>query len=246
MLKPFFKIVSIAFFILLSGCKSYSLSTNKDELINIKSGMPDSTIMSLYTPYKVQLDEKMKVEIGVLEQDLIKEKPESNLGNLCARIALVQTTNILNTKIDFALLNYGGMRVPSIVKGILRLEDIYKLMPFDNILVCITLDGPTTLKAIEKAATEQGWPVEGLRFKISNGKPTDITINGVPFDVSKTYKIATIDYLADGGDNMDFLRGKPQQNTNLLFREAIIEYIKAETKAGNTIISLKDGRVSNE
>ena len=246
MRKAYFSFYSIAFILLLLGCKTFSLSLEQDGLINIKNATADSTILELYEPYKLQIDKQMNVQIGVLENDLLKEKPESNLGNLCAHIALVQTQLYLNSKIDFAVLNYGGLRVPSIAKGNLLTADIYKLMPFDNSLVSIELDGPTTLKVIEKAAAEGGWPVDGIRFKISNGLPKEILINGEPFDLSKNYTIATIDYLANGGDKMDFLREKKQNMTGVFFRDAIIEYIKKQTLNGQTIKAEKDGRLSNE
>ena len=210
MRKAYFSFYSIAFILLLLGCKTFSLSLEQDGLINIKNATADSTILELYEPYKLQIDKQMNVQIGVLENDLLKEKPESNLGNLCAHIALVQTQLYLNSKIDFAILNYGGLRVPSIAKG--------------NLLTA----------------------VDGIRFKISNGLPKEILINGEPFDLSKNYTIATIDYLANGGDKMDFLREKKQNMTGVFFRDAIIEYIKKQTLNGQTIKAEKDGRLSNE
>lgn len=246
MQKVYFNFFLFPLFLVLIGCRNYTLSSEQEKLINIKNVSPDSSIMALYHPYKIILDEKMNVPIGKLETDLIKEKPESNLGNLCAHIALTQTRLYLKQEIDFAILNYGGLRVPSIAKGTLLTNDIYKLMPFDNSLVSLELDGPTTLKVIEKAATEGGWPVEGIRFKISNGLPIEILINDKPFDLSKKYTIVTIDYLANGGDKMDFLKGKKQNLSGVLFRDAILQYIKQETLNGHTISAQKDGRISNE
>ena len=117
MQKVYFNFFLFPLFLVLIGCRNYTLSSEQEKLINIKNVSPDSSIMALYHPYKIILDEKMNVPIGKLDTDLIKEKPESNLGNLCAHIALTQTRLYLKQEIDFAILNYGGLRVPSIAKG---------------------------------------------------------------------------------------------------------------------------------
>ena len=73
MRKAYFSFYSIAFILLLLGCKTFSLSLEQDGLINIKNATADSTILELYEPYKLQIDKQMNVQIGVLENDLLKE-----------------------------------------------------------------------------------------------------------------------------------------------------------------------------
>ena len=52
-----------------------------------------------------------------------------------ARKKEIQTKNVKLAQPIFCLLNTGGLR-SSIGKGTVSLGDIYKLMPFDNTIVC--------------------------------------------------------------------------------------------------------------
>ena len=65
-----------------------------------------------------------------------------------------------------------------------------------------------------------------------------------PLDNSKIYCTATIDYVANGGDGMEFLRPIPQIQTGVLYREAIMEYWKEQTKEGKQISASLENRVS--
>jgi 2',3'-cyclic-nucleotide 2'-phosphodiesterase (5'-nucleotidase family) len=44
--------------------------------------------------------------------------------------------------------------------------------------------------------------------------------------MQKTYRVATSDYIANGGDRCDFLIGLKQNNAGLLLRDALLQYLK--------------------
>lgn len=240
--QAFLFVVLVSIF---SACKTYFVAEEKPTLVSVQKIAADSSILHTYQPYKEILDGKMKVAIGELENDLTKEKPESTLGNFCAHVIYNRAEKYLGVKPDFALVNYGGIRIPSLNKGVIKVEDIYKLMPFDNYVVIVTLDGATTKKLIDKLASEGGWPVEGISFKIKDNAPIDILIQQQPFDSNRNYQVAMIDYVANGGDKFEFLKGTPQKHSGVLFRDALLEYVKEETVAGRKISVIKDGRVQN-
>jgi 2',3'-cyclic-nucleotide 2'-phosphodiesterase (5'-nucleotidase family) len=58
----------------------------------------------------------------------------------------------------------------------------------------------------------------GIKFQIS------------AFDFRKeaSYRIATNDYIANGGDNCDFLKDQKRINTGLLIRNIVNDFIKKE------------------
>ena len=56
--------------------------------------------------------------------------------------------------------------------------------------------------------------------------------------------MATNDYLANGGDGMTFLRNIPQIQTGKLFRDAIMEYWKAQTKSGKKVSAQLENRIN--
>jgi hypothetical protein len=58
--------------------------------------------------------------------------------------------------------------------------------------------------------------------------------------------VALSDYLANGGENLDFLKDKTQIKTDSLLRNAFIEGFKDINAKGEHLKSIKDGRVSFE
>src|SRR5690606_17080949 len=84
-----------------------------------------------------------------------------------------------------------------------------------------------TQDLLNRIAEKGGWPVsKSLSFTIQDEKARDVLINGKPIDPSKTYNIATNDYIANGGDNCDFLIDAPRTSTGLLVRDVLIQNLR--------------------
>jgi 2',3'-cyclic-nucleotide 2'-phosphodiesterase (5'-nucleotidase family) len=126
----------------------------------------------------------------------------------------------------------------------LNVEHAYLLMPFDNYVVEQTLTGQQLSDFCDSMAMKKGWPVSGISFQIKNDKAINILVNSAPLDLNKKYKVAINDYLANGGDGMAFLKSIPQIQTGRLFRDAIMEYWSAQTKAGKKISAKLENRIS--
>ncbi len=246
MSKIYFKINYLLFAaFLITACKTYYPVSQQPALIKVNNSVKeDASVKIYYKPYKDSLDKIMKVPLAVLEEDLTKKQPESTLGNLMADMLKVKTEEYYGQKIDVAVLNYGGIRVPSLTKGTLMIEHAYLLMPFDNYLTVQILSGQQLKDFCDSIAMKNGWPVSGMTFRIKNGKAINILVNKEPIDSSKKYHLATNDYLSNGGDGMAMLKNIPQIQTGKLFRDAIMEYWKAETKSGKKISATLENRIS--
>lgn len=230
---------------LFTACKTYYPVTQQNVLVKVNSSFPaDASVKTYYKPYKDSLDKIMKVPLATLEEDLTKKQPESTLGNLMADMMKVKTEEYYGQKIDVAVLNYGGIRVPSLTKGTLMIEHAYLLMPFDNYLTVQILSGQQLSDFCDSIAMKKGWPVSGISFQIKNGKAINIIVNKEPLDLSKKYHLATNDYVANGGDGMAMLKSIPQIQTGKLFRDAIMEYWKEKTNSGKIISSPLENRIS--
>jgi 2',3'-cyclic-nucleotide 2'-phosphodiesterase (5'-nucleotidase family) len=119
-------------------------------------------------------------------------------------------------------------------------------MPFDNYLVVINLSGYQLTEVCHAIAAGGGWPVSGLKFKITNGLPYQIVINDTPLDLEQQYSVAISDYLANGGDHLDMLRGLPQINTNTLLRDAFLAYFRQIQDNGEALQLNNEMRISYE
>lgn len=230
-------VLFLSFFTLISCKKSRSYITDLDyKRIDLETHAPvDSEIENLIAPYKQKLSEEMDEVIAHTPIDLIKRRPNSTLGNWFADVLHIQAEKNSKSKVDFAAQNYGGLRIPSISKGPIQVGKIYELMPFDNALMILELDGATTKQFIETIAADGGWPISyGLQLTMdSNQKPKKILIQGEAFDANKRYKIALPDYVANGGGGCDFLKPFEGYNTGLFIRDVVIDYLRTSPSDQN-------------
>ncbi len=118
-------------------------------------------------------------------------------------------------------------------------------MPFENELVVVTMTSERIENLFDFIAAKGGVPVSGLRLTIDGQKAAQIKIGGVAYDSTKTYKVLTSDYLANGGDSYDFFLGAPREGTGLKVRDAVINYLVETTKAGKEIDVILDERIEN-
>lgn len=237
------------FIILLFACKTnYTLSDVSASQQKFTSDYlkQDTIIELVIEPYRNTLDQTMNEVLVVSSKNLLKAKPESELGNLLADATLVMAEKYTNEKVDLAIINYGGIRVPSINKGNVTLGNVYELMPFDNYIVVLKLSGNTLKLVCDKIAEGGGWPISGLSFIIANSLATNIKVGGSPLIDTNIYNVAISDYLANGGDQLSMLIDAEQNNTNVLIRDAFIAYFKMLNTQGEELNAQLENRISNE
>jgi len=209
----------------------------------------DSTVLMSLLPYKNNLDSIMEVVIANSGQVMEKGQPEGLLGNFVADLALEQGKKKYDSAmddkgIDFCFLNNGGLR-SSLPAGQITRRKIFELMPFENELIVLTLDGATTLRLLDFIANKGGMPVSGVRFNMKNKKAIDIFIGSKMFDSTATYRVVTSDYLANGGDNLSFLAEiTRKQPLSLKLRDAIILHMEEKNRMNQTIRVSLDNRIA--
>ncbi len=245
--RRFFRILLwVPFIILLNGCAkelTYTVDSTTDATNYVKVEKPDPEIVALIEPYKEKLDAKMNQVIGVSEKELIKGKSQSTLGNFIIDLILKKSIEYYGKPIDFALVTIGGLRTP-IPKGEITVGNVYELMPFENELVVLTLKGSTVAKLLDHAIKVRNTQFAGLKYTTDGDQYSDVTINGKPFDKNATYTMSVSDYLASGGDHLDFLKeATATYQLGKTFRNAILEHIKDLTKGNKTINGEMDDRV---
>lgn len=216
-------------------------SVKIEDAANIESSQEIETLIS---PYKKEMEKEMNQVIGACEKELMKARPESTLGNWTADLIHEKCEDYYGKSIDFAIVNYGGLRIQSLPAGSITKSNIFELMPFENALVVLNVDAETVGKLFDRMAEYGGWPISHqVGYKIKNGKPIDIQINGKPIDKNKMYKIALSDFVANGGDKCFFFEDKKQELLGKLFRDAIMEHVIELNEQGKKIDANIEGRV---
>ncbi|MES2689557.1 MAG: 5'-nucleotidase C-terminal domain-containing protein [Bacteroidota bacterium] len=223
--------ISFIIYILLAvSCGSTYQITRRDQRnIRIYADslkLYDTAMANRIAPYKQKLDAQMNVVIGSTSERLVKSLPDGALGNMMADACLDYANKTSDKPVDFCVLNYGGIRLPSIEQGDITLGKIYELMPFDNMIVSVELNGQQCMDLFKWIASWKGSPVAGISMVLNDSSASNVLINGVPFDYNKTYWVATTDYVANGGDKATMFAGAKTIVSNHKLRDAIIEYIK--------------------
>lgn len=140
---------------------------------------------------------------------------------------------------DCALLNGGAIR-DSIPIGEITELLVHNVFPYDNDLSVVSVPGSSLLLALEKntattPSSEAGFPqVSGIEYTIDTSKPyvegeihrvTINSVNGKPFNPESVYSVATIDYIATGGDKYTDFIGCESINTGIKDITAFDEFI---------------------
>ncbi len=207
----------------------------------------DSTALAIIAPYKASMTAEMEEVIAYADQALSKAQPEGLLNNFVTDLVLRMVDRYYTDEpVDLCLMNNGGLR-SSLPKGEIKTKNVFELLPFENRLTIMHLSGSKTLGLFNYVAREGGMPLSGARMGIKEDAAVNILIRGKALDTTATYRVVTVDYLADGGDKMNFFNN-PLQRTDLpvLIREVMILYLKELTAAGKTVNAELDGRVYYE
>ncbi len=152
---------------------------------------------------------------------------------------------------DIAFQNGGGLRKP-LVKGNITLGNLYEVLPFDNTIVTVDLTGRQIIDILNYGIYNKNIGMvqfSGLRIEYDPLLPQQERVAAVTLaDGSlllpdKLYKVATNDFMADGGDGFTmFKEGKNFYNTNIVLRDTVAEAVK---KAGKVEVK-DDGRFKEQ
>lgn len=235
------RIVSILVIIsfVLCGCGSVQHISKSDvgytAVSSTAASSSDEEISALLAPYKVKIDAEMSEVVGNVSRTLTKGKPESTLGNWVAD-AMQFETRKAGYESDFAICNYGGIRVNEVAAGPLTRGKVFEICPFDNYLVIVEVPGLILDSVMHRIAASGGWPISStVEMVIKDNKPKSVRINQFLLDHHKTYRVVMPDYIANGGDGFDMLIPLPRTQTNLFQRDALIANAKAEMQEGDMI-----------
>lgn len=216
----------------LYSCRPvYTPASHHSTLLNIEANRNDTGVISrLIQPFRDSLSTYMDVPLGFAEKPLVKERPAGSLGNFFTD-AMLQIARERDPNVKLFISNYGGLRVNRWGEGTIMVKQAYELMPFDNTLVFLDVTGSLLNTWIQHMAKQGGWPIAGACIQTDTLKNHSAFVscsNGTlePILPEKTYRIATSDFIAKGGDRCEFLIPLTIDTDGLLLRDALIQYVK--------------------
>lgn len=204
----------------------------------------DAEATAFLAPYKQKVDSLMSPVVGQSAHYMKAERPESDLSNLLADI-LVWGGKFYDEKPDFAVYNMGGIRA-ALPAGKVTYGDILDIAPFENKICFLTLTGEKVEELFRQMASVGGEGVsKEVYLQISKkGRLISATLRGKAIKPDALYRVATIDYLAQGNDKMEAFKDKQNvkapTDANSNARDIIVNYFKEMAAQGKVV----DGKVS--
>lgn len=166
---------------------------------------------------------------------------ESTLGNLVAESMRASLSAAERGGAEIGVVNPGGLRNELYYgeDGVITYAEANAVLPFVNNLWTVTLTGEQFTTMLEQqwqpAGSSRSFLALGLSDNVSytynpdleaGSRVTSVTIDGAPLDPAREYRIGTVSFLAQGGDNFTvFQQGTDVRDSGLVDRDAWISYI---------------------
>ncbi len=209
---------------------------------------PDQDAVDFLRPYKTKVDSTMMPVVGKAAHDMSADKPESDLSNLLSDILVWAGAKYGEAPV-LGIYNMGGIRA-SLVKGDVTYGDILDVAPFENKVCFLTLTGEHLMELFQQIAARGGEGVNhGVELIITKDlKLISARIDGKEIVPQATYRIATLDYLAQGNDGLlAFKKGtqvlSPQAKESNV-RDIIMDFFREKAAHGEAVSAKVEGRIT--
>ncbi len=202
--------------------------------------IPDEKIDKVITDRQAIVEKGMDDIVGTASSFLSRASVDAQnaMGNFTVE-AMKEAA-----KADFAFINLGGVRA-EIPMGPVTYRQVFNVMPFDNQVVTMLVDGVMLKKIIETrvAGSRAGMIIAGGKVTYSRSRKdfdriTRLEIAGEPWKADKIYKVATTDFLLQGNAGLTLLTSIPETQIirhEINLRDAMVDYFKKNSPVKITI-----------
>jgi 5'-nucleotidase / UDP-sugar diphosphatase len=207
-------------------------------VIDTATVTPDPEVAAAVARYEAEFAREMDVPLATTAVELDSRNAtvrtrEAAIGNLIADAMCA------SAHADAAIMNGGGIRAGRVYApgtAITR-RDVLAELPFGNRVVTIELSGRDLRRAVENGfaqlpdARGRFPQVSGLVVEADLSRPVgsrivSMKVGGSPLDEQRTYKVATNDFLARGGDGYSMFEAAqrllPVDDSPLLANETMV------------------------
>lgn len=241
-------LAAVAFF---AGCSSrYNLVGVERTRLLVDSrydGQVPEQANDFIAPYRHTVDSLMSPVVGRAARYMAAFGPESPLSNLLPDI-LMWAGKEYGEKPDFAVYNIGGMRA-AFAEGDVTVGDVLDVAPFENKICFVTLSGAKVVELFTQIAGNGG---EGVSREVNmritrDGRLLGASVGGRDIEPGTEYRVATIDFVAQGNDKMVAFKdgtdvNSPQEERNNV-RYIIMDYFREKAAQGLSVDSRIEGRI---
>jgi 5'-nucleotidase len=224
------------------------------ELVPITAAFPDDPpTAAVVAAYESKLAPELDAVVATTAvpldgMEVRLRAAETNLGNLVADAVRAEAAA------EIAMVNSGGIRGDRVHQpGPITRRELLELLPFGNVVCKLAVPGRVILAALNAgvsalpAAAGRFPQISGLTLRVDPAAPPgsrvrDVTVDGQPLDLDRSYTVAIPDFVYRGGDGYTmFADGQvlvgPESGT--LMVTALEKYV-----AGREVAPRVEGRVA--
>ncbi|MGB7802914.1 bifunctional UDP-sugar hydrolase/5'-nucleotidase UshA [Buttiauxella sp.] len=215
--------------------KKITYDNGESERVLYTPQIPENQqMLSLLTPFQNKGQAQLNVKVGSVNGHM--EGDRSKVRFVQTNLAhLLLAAQMARTSADFAVMSGGGIR-DSIEAGDISYKDVLKVQPFGNTVTYIDMTGKDVIEYLSAVAQKK--PDSGAYPQFSNvsfvataSGLQDLKIKGEPVDPAKTYRMATLNFNASGGDGYPEIDKKPGYvNTGFVDAEVLKQYIEQNSQ----------------
>lgn len=235
------------------GRYDVDLDTRKVEYSQIKIDSSLDAAAARYTamqawlaPYRHGVDSLMNTPVVTSARRMASQSQAAQNWLSDAAASIVR--GLSGRHIDFAVMNKGGIR-QDFPQGDMSEGLIGSMFPFNNRFMVLEITGADLLEGFKVMAGRGGDAVSReLRVTYdAAGNVTSAKVNGKKVDPRKVYSMATIDYLANGGDYMvPFTRAKRVYVDGVPYGRHMIAYMRQLAAQGKKVEATGEMRMQKK
>jgi 2',3'-cyclic-nucleotide 2'-phosphodiesterase (5'-nucleotidase family) len=224
--------------------------STKAEVIPITASIPeDPEIQKVIAPLAAEIKATFDLPLVQAPQGLFRGRrgEENLLGYWVSDVMRGAAEAVTGKPVRLAITNAGGLR-SNLRPGLLKVADIFELLPFENELVVIELTGAEVIQVVKESIVRRGGePCSGVKAVVQGtpdaGTLTVTWADGSAIDPEATVKVATSDYLYGGGDSIPTLKkGRKPFTTGLTLRQILLDECARLAKEKKDLMAPVPGR----
>lgn len=190
------------------------VEVNSETVVNRPGATPDAGVAAVVERWQARAEEELEVVVGYSERGLARRSDEM--------LALVTESWLwAYPAADVAITNNGGFRA-ALPPGEITFADVVGVLPFNNVLVEVTLSGEQLLRVLAHGNAAVGGAHLGVGEWI-------LESTGERIRREETYQVLVNDFMYAGGDGYSMLAeyDADAYNTGIDWRQPVIDWILA-------------------
>ncbi len=210
------------------------VDTELMHFVDFKDTLPeDEEMLKVLDDASVEVEPIMGVVVGNLAEEMTHER---NLQNtpLGQWITMVMQEEAMS---DIAVTNAGGIRAP-FDAGEVTMEEVYTVMPFDNVLSTFEFTGEQVYDLFEYGIGEEIYesigPMQFYGAYVEYDKDAEMgeriksitLLDGREVMMDEMYTVATNDFMGSGGDNYTMFKEAEFVSESMFVRDVMANALK--------------------